>query len=297
MKQKNNKQKKVLGGYPVMSVVLSTTMALFITGLLGIILIHTRRISFLIRENIQIQVYLNKNLSKEKTENILDSLIKQKFILRKNNKSQIEFISKEEAAKHFIGETDEKFWEVLDKNPLRDMYSIRVDYKYQSKEVLEAIKRRLEKIDGVFEATYAKNLTTYINKNMNKLSVILGVFSLILLITVFVLINNTIKLALYSQRFLIRSMQLVGALPSFIKKPFMIRAIYTGLISGLLSSLFILLLLDFANLKSTDIARLQSPQEVFWILILTTFFGIAIDLFSTYRSVNKYLKMSLDDLY
>ncbi|MCP3660741.1 MAG: ABC transporter permease [Bacteroidetes bacterium] len=296
MLNKNYKKKK-LGSYPIISVVISTTSALFVSGLLGILLLHTNKISDIIRDNVKIFIYLNKNISKENIEEINNKLKNQKFILKKRRKPLIKFISKEDAAKSFIKETGENFWEVVETNPLRDMITIGINYDFQTKEVLEAIKRRIEKIEGVYEVNYAKNLTIYINKNLTKARNILWFFGLLLFLTVIILINNTIKLALYSQRFLIRSMQLVGAYPSFIKRPFLIRATITGLCSGMLASILILLILEYTNIKSEALARIQEPKEVFTCLFFVISLGIIIDVLGTYISVNKYLKMSLDELY
>ncbi len=289
--------KKKLGSYPIISVVISTSLALFVSGLLGILLIHTNKISDIIRDNVKVFIYLDKNIPKSKLEKINNQLLKQKFILNKNGKLLIKYISKDQAAKSFINETGENFWEVLEKNPLRDMISIGISYNFQTKEVLEAIKRRIEKFDGVFEVNYAKNLTTYINKNLSKVKNILQVFGFLLFITIIILINNTIKLALYSQRFLIRSMQLVGAFPSFIKRPFLIRAIITGLCSGMVASIMILIVLEYTNIKSEALARIQEPKEIFTVLFIVIILGILIDVLGTYISVSKYLKMPLDELY
>ncbi len=258
---------------------------------------HSNKISDNIRNNIKVFVYLNHNLSNFHKKTIRHKLISQRFILKKGSNYDIQYVSKENAAKAFIEETGENFWEILNKNPLKDMFSIGISQEFQSKHLLQAIKSRIQKIEGVYEVNYPEDLTTYINKNLNKVRNILWIFGIILFATVVIIIKNTIKLSLYSQRFLIRSMQLVGALPSFIKKPFLLKSFFTGLAAGILSSILILVILQYLNVKSDTIARLQNPLDIFAFLSAISLFGALLNTAATYVSINTYLKMSLDELY
>jgi cell division transport system permease protein len=136
-----------------------------------------------------------------------------------------------------------------------------------------------------------------INNNTAKIAIILLAFSIIMLVVVTILINNTIKLALFSQRFLIRSMQLVGAKGSFIQGPFLKRAFLYGALGGLIASTLLYILLQYGNQNIDGLTNLQNPLEIMSLFGLLIIFGAIIGFFSTYRSVNKYLKMSLDELY
>jgi cell division transport system permease protein len=146
-----------------------------------------------------------------------------------------------------IDKTGEDFVELLGENPLHDAFVIRIAPEYQMEESLESIKAELGNLESVHEVVYVKNLVQLINSNVAKISILLMVVTVILLIVTAVLINNTIKLALFSQRFLIRSMQLVGAKTGFVIKPFVRRAGLQGMVAGLLASALLYGLLSYAK--------------------------------------------------
>ena len=159
------------------------------------------------------------------------------------------------------------------------------------------IKKQLEAVSGISEVQYIESLVDSINDNITKISAILLGITVVLLLIVGILINNTIKLAMFSQRFLIRSMQLVGANPSFIIWPFLKRSILHGIISGLVASAALLVLLRYAGNRIQGLSQLNDVNELLYIFSGITILGIIIAFFSTLRAINKYLKMSLDELY
>ncbi len=207
------------------------------------------------------------------------------------------FFSKEEAAKVFIRETGENFSTFLGENPLRDAFIIKIKPEFYNSRQMRIIKTDLEKIPGVFEATYVEDLVDRINRNIVRITVILIAFAGILLLTVSVLINNTIKLAMFSQRFLIRSMQLVGATYSFIRKPFLLRAAAYGLIGGLLASLLLWLLMQYAYHNVEELKILDDPIRTLGLFSFLCLLGAFVGFISSLRSVNRYLSLSLDDSY
>ena len=291
------KKKKKLGSYPYLSVVFSITMALFVIGLFCLLMLHSRKLSEIIRKNVEVHVYLDKLISESNIIRLKNIIANSDYIDIENNQPQITFISKEEAASEFIASTGEDFTEFLGDNPLRDAYVIRINQDFQQKEALEKIKSQLERLEGVFEVVYMESLVDSINKNITKISIILVGFAGIMLLIIIILINNTIKLALFSQRFLIRSMQLVGARPGFIQKPFLGRSLFQGLVSGMIASGLLFGLLKYANTKIEDLAMLQDEIEIIIVFTFITILGGVIGFFSTYRSIHKYLKMTLDELY
>ena len=297
MAQYAQQGKRKLGSFPITNVVFSTMLALLVVGLFGLLLLHTARLTSIIQENVTIQVYLHKDIPENESIRISQLLSKQDFVLKKDGHARLTFLSKEEAAQAFTQETGEDFLQVLNENPLRDAYILSIDPHYQSKEQLQAIKRDIENIGGVFEVDYTENLVASINKNIARAGLVLGVFAIILLLVVIVLINNTIKLATYSQRFLIRSMNLVGATAGFIRRPFLARAILIGLLAGTMADLFLLTLLHYANLQIGPLARLQDPSRIFMLLGFIPLLGVLISLIGTYQAINKYLRIPLDDLY
>jgi cell division transport system permease protein len=291
------RKKKKLGSYPYLSVVFSITLALVVIGLFGLLLLHSQKLANLIRQNIEVQVYLDKDISDNNISRLRNILSNSEYIARENEAPAIVFISREEAARQFIGETAENFTDFLGDNPLRDAFVVKIAEPYQETESLADIKAEFEKLQGVFEVTYLESLVSSINRNTAKISLVLLGFAILMLGIVIVLINNTIKLALFSQRFLIRSMQLVGAKASFIQWPFLRRSIWHGIFSGAIASLLLYALLNYANRKIEGLAQLQNDLEILSLFGLIMIIGAVIAFFTTFRSVRKYLKLSLDELY
>ncbi len=280
-----------------MNVALGTMLALLVVGLFGLLTLHTAKLTEIIRENVRIQVYLHKNISESESIRISQLLSKKHFVLKKNGTARIKFLTKEEAARAFIKETGEDFLQVLDENPLRDSYVVNIAPDYQAKSRLQAIKCEVEAINGVFEVDYVAGLISSVNRNVTRLGTVLAVLSVILPIVVSVLINNTVKLALYSQRFLIRSMHLVGATANFIRRPFLARAALIGLVAGTAADSLLVLLLYTANKQIEELIQFQEPILIFMLLGFILALGLLISFVSTYRAIDKYLNMSLDDLY
>ena len=291
------KTKKQLGYFKFGSVLFSTTLSLFIVGLFGIILIQASSLTKMIRENIEIQVFLDKGLSQQQLGDLRKNLAERPFVLHTEDSVYLRFISNKEAAETFIQNTGEDFTQFLEDNPLRDSYVFSVSEEFQSSEQLTSIAKELETQPGVFEVSYMTDLVDSINKNLFKVSLIMGGFILILIVTVIMSINNTIRLALFSQRFLIRSMQLVGATRGFIRKPFLIRAFLFGVLAGILASGILYALLEYTKGNIEGFASLQNTELMLLLFVGLTVTGGFLSGISTLRSVNKYLNMSLDELY
>jgi len=296
MEQKTRTKRK-LGSYPFVSVTFSITLALFVIGLFGLMALHANKLTNIIQENIELQVFLNKQISAGEVSKINRTIGSKTYVIKENNEPRIRLVTKDEAAAQFIEDTGEDFKEFLGDNPLRDVLIINVKTSYQSADSLKMIKKDIEKMSGVYEVSYVESLVESINENLAKIGVILIGFFTILLIVVVILINNTIKLALFSQRFLIRSMQLVGATSGFIRKPFLKRSIWYGFLAGLFSSLMLLALLMYANQRIEDIRALQDFKNLGILFGGLIVLGITVGFLSTYRAVKKYLQMSLDELY
>ncbi|MDN5199991.1 permease-like cell division protein FtsX [Fulvivirgaceae bacterium BMA10] len=291
------KKKKKLGSYPYFSVVFSITISLFVIGLFGLMVLHTSKLTQIISENVEVQVYLDKFVTENDKIIINKTLSSRDFVLKKEDKPEIYFVSKEEAATQLIEETGQDFLELLGDNPLRDAFTIKISPDYHDPEKIENIKAEIESINGVFEVSYVKSLISTITENVTIIGFVLIGFSAFLILATLILINNTIKLALFSQRFLIRSMQLVGATKSFIRKPFLTRALLHGFLSGILSSALLFVLLEYANLKIDELKLIQDQNKIYILFGSLVVLGTLVGLISTYRSMNKYLKLSLDQLY
>ena len=290
-------QKKKIGSYPNTMIVISLTAALFLIGFCGVLVIQSKKLVSIIRQNIEVRVFVNKDVSAAGRDSMLTSIRQKPYVQTVGDSLAIQFVSKEQAAAEFMEGTKEDFTAFLGENPLRDSYRVKVQEDYFEEAKLKAIKADLEKLPGVYEIVYQENLADAINKNITKLYIILATFALIMLIIIVLLINNTIKLAIYSQRFLIRSMQLVGATNGFIQRPFMMRGVMQGLISACIASFFLVILQQVAIRNVEGLAQLQEPEKLLFLLALLVILGVLIGIVSTTQSLSRYLKMSLDELY
>lgn len=287
------KRKKKLGGYPAAGVVFSITLALFVIGLFGLILIYSNQFEKLVRENITFKVYVKSSLSDTQLKQVRESLTAKEFIAKAE--TSVKFVSRDEAAKELAHLGD--YNEVLGDNPYKDMFEVMVDPAYHDTLSLRKIKTELENMNGVYEALYEKDFLEDINKNFTKISLVLIGIDALLLITVILLINNTMRLALFSQRFLIRSMQLVGARRWFIQRPFLLRAAFYGVIAGTIASALLFALTHYAYQKIDMLVQLHNQQHFYILIGALMVLGAVIAVMSTYMSIRRYLKMSLDELY
>lgn len=290
-------RKKKLGSYPYVSVVLSITLALFVIGIFGALVIYAQELERTVQENVKIQVFLKNHLTDAQRLQVEKSLYSKNFLPKSKKEKAIQFVSKEEAAKTFIQETGEDFQKFLGENPLRDAYLVNIDPAYQDNPSMQKIKQDVENISGVFQVYYVENLIQSINRNIAQIGLVLMGLAALLLVTVVLLIHNTLRLALFSQRFLIRSMQLVGARKWFIQKPFLLRASLHGLAAGLLASMLLIGLIYYANRQIEELSLIQNNERL--IILTASLFavGIVVAVLSTQQAVNKYLKLSLDELY
>lgn len=266
-------------------------------GLFGLLYIHSQKLSEFIKEQMEIQVYLDNRLSESRVIGIQKTLANKDFTLVKGNEPQILFVSKKQALENFTLKAGENPEEFLGHNPLRDAYLVKLKPAYLDSLQLALVKSEIESISGVFEVSYLDNIISDINKNTAKIGLVLLGFFVLLLLTVVILINNTIKLALFSQRFLIRSMQLVGATGNFIQRPFLWRSMGHGFLSGVLASVILYMLLEYAIFQIPELDALSDIENVVMLFAALIIVGVAIGLFSTLRAIRKYLKMSLDELY
>jgi len=272
-------------------------MALFVIGVFGVLILHGQRLTELIKQNLEVNIYLTRDAGENEKIKINKTLLSKDYLLFVENEPQIAFISKDEAAKNFIKETGEDFQKFLGENPLRDSYTIKIKPELYSHKQLEDIKNDIENITGVYEVNYQESLISSINENLAKISLILIGLATLLILIVIILINNTIKLALFSQRMLIRSMQLVGATGSFIRGPFLFRSLFHGFVAGLLASGLIIVLLQYTYERIEGLNALLEMNKLFAFLGFVVIMGMLISYFSTFYSIRKYLQLSLDELY
>lgn len=292
----NKRNKKKLGGYPAIGVVISITLSLIVMGIFGLLVIYSQELEHQVRQNIRVQVYLKSNVTETQRLQIENKLVSQPYVSKENGTGVV-FVSKDDAAKKFIEETGEDFVEFIGENPLRDAYLVSIATEYHSIKEIEKIKKEIQAMNGVFQVFYVEGLIESVNSNVTKIGLILLGLITVLLLTVVLLINNTLRIALFSQRFLIRSMQLVGAKKWFILRPFLLRASGYGLLAGVLAASLLWSLSNYAQTKIEDLSILHNQNQFLGLMALLLISGIVVAVLSTFFSIRRYLKMSLDQLY
>jgi cell division transport system permease protein len=283
-----------LGSYPGILITVSLTVALFLVGFCGWVAVTSKELIRYVKQNIEIQAYLDKDLSKESIS-LLEKAIKTKPYYDKNH--AVRFISKDEAAQIFFKETNEDYKNVLPENPLRDAFSIKIKDTYFGENHLKEIKSDLEKLSGVYEADYPHDFVDGISQNANRVYIIVSGIVIIFLLATLLLINNTIRLALYSQRFIIRTMQLVGATDAFIQKPFLQRGAWQGLLSGCIAALLLVIFQQVSVQQISGFETVQDYTSLYFLVGLLLILGILLGVLSTFASVSRYLRLDLDELY
>ena len=237
------------------STVISISLVLLMVGLLGLILVHGRKLSNYVKENIVLNVIINEG-TKE-----VDILQLQKQIEGNNYVKNTAYVSKEEAAKNLTADLGEDFIKFLGYNPLLSTIDVYLKADFANNESIEVLSKQLGKNPIINEVRYQKSLVDMINQNIRTISLVILGFGGVLLIIAVALINNTIRLAIYSQRFLIKSMQLVGATRGFIRKPFISYGILHGFIAGLIAIILLLLTLYFAQQEIPELVVLTDMFE------------------------------------
>ncbi|MAJ51150.1 MAG: cell division protein [Flammeovirgaceae bacterium] len=295
--KERRRQKRKLGSFPFLSVIFSITLSLVVMGTFGIAFIYLKTLTSIVQSNVEVQVYLDKSISDHDVKRLEKIMTTRPYIRSEGAIENIKFVSKETAAEIFVKDTGEDFTKFLGDNPLRDAFSLKITNQYQSVDSLKSIEKDLRRLSGVYEVVFQESLVASINKNLRKIGIFLLGMTIILLVAVIVLINNTIRIALFSQRFLIRSMQLVGATKRFIRWPFLKRSLIYGLISGVLASGIIFSLIQFTQYQIDDLNKLYSQEPLFILFVILIFLGLLISYFSTLSSMRRYFKISLDELY
>ena len=273
------------------TVVISLSLVLFIIGTLFLVLINAQKLSNYVKENIGFSVMLEENTSE------LDCLRFLKEIDANNFSKSATLVSKEQATKELRNELGEDFVDFLGYSPLLSSIDVKLNANYANADSLLKIKNQLQKNTNVFEVYYQEDLVEKINSNVNRITIFLLAFCSLLLIIAFVLINNTIRLSVYSKRFLIRTMRLVGAKNSFIKKPFLINSLYQGLYGAIFAVFMLIGSLQLIQKEAMHILNISDLKVIGTVFLLIFIFGIFISWISTYLSVKKYIKLTEHKLY
>lgn len=271
--------------------IISIAMILFIIGLFSFGVFTIQKQIKEIKESVQIDLNLKADVTDAQKESLTKYLKKQKFI------SKISYKSKEVAAQQFEKELGQNFTEILGSNPLYDAYIISLKSDYTNPEFIQEVKSDFLAQSGVQEVQYSELAINSTSTTLKPITIGIVVLSIIMLIVAFLIIDNTIRLMMYSQRFLIRSMQLIGANEWFIIKPYLLKSIITGIISATIAILCLIIIIYLTINKFGLQFVTQDFVILSFIALGLIIFGIIISITSTYFSVNKYLKVKLDELY
>ena len=274
-----------------LSTVVSITLVLYMLGLLWLIIMHSKKLSDYVKENIGFTVFLNEEVKE------VDIIQLQKTLDAREYVKSTEYITKEKAAAELQKEMGEDFINFLGYNPLPSSIEVRLKADFANSDSLAALENELGKNKNVKEVSYQKSLVSMVNENIRKISLIILGFSSLLLIIAIALINNTIRLSVYSKRFLIRTMQLIGATENFIRKPFLLQGLIQGIAGSVIALILLVLTLYFTQKEVPELQKLQDSALFIKLFIFVSVLGIIISWASTYMAVRKYLKIKTDYLY
>jgi cell division transport system permease protein len=273
------------------STIFSIALVLLMLGMLGLILVHAKNLSNYVKENIVLNIIVDEGAKET------DVLQFQKDLNANPAIKTTQYVNKEMAARNLTNDLGEDFVNFLGYNPLLSTIDVYLKADYANNKSIEVLKASIAKNPVVKEVIYQSSLIDMVNKNINTIGLIILGFAAILLIISVALINNTIRLAIYSQRFLIKSMQLVGATKNFIRKPFILLAALHGLIAAFIAILILLGILYYAQREIPEIVILRNYTEFGIVLLGLVGVGIFITAISTSFAVSKYLRLKIYDLY
>lgn len=273
------------------SVVISIGLVLFLLGLLGILIINTQKVADHFKEQIALTIYL-----KDSAKEIEIDQLQKKLALAEYTKST-DFISKEEAAKEYSEEIGEDFMGFLGYNPLQNHLDVYLNADYVSQVKIAEISRDIEESDFVDETTYDKPLIGLLNENIKRISfwvlVISGIFTFIAVL----LINSSIRLSVYSKRFVIKTMQMVGATKGFIRRPFIWKSVKLGFIGIVLALVGVSFVLYYLDKSFDELGILEDLVNIGIVYGAVLLIGILITWISTYFATQRFLNLKTDELY
>ncbi len=269
----------------------SITLVLFMMGLFGLIVLHAKKLSDYVKENISISIIMKDDVKEAGIIQLQKTIDASRFV------KSTEYITREEAAEELTEELGEDFVEFLGYNPLLPSIDLKLKAEYANKDSIALIEERLLSDKNVKEVFYQRSLVHLINRNIRRIGLVILGFSILLLIITIALINNTIRLIIYSRRFLIKSMQMVGATNWFISRPF----IFKGILQGVYSAFIVIILLAaIVYVFQKEIPELVNIQDIDLFASLLAFviiLGIILSWISTYFAVRRYLRVKSDQLY
>ncbi|WP_027076901.1 cell division protein FtsX [Maribacter antarcticus] len=285
----NYQKRKLISSY--FSVVLSIALVLFLLGILGLLVLNTKKMADRSKEQITISIFLKENAKEIEIEQL------QKTLTLADYAKSALYVSKEEAAKKHSEAIGEDFVDYLGYNPLKNSIDVNLKADFVTEEKVTEIANTLAEKSYVDEVSYDKILVGMVAKSVEKIGFWILTASAIFTLIAVLLINSSIRLSIYSKRFVIKTMQMVGATKTFIRKPFIWQNIKLGMLGALLALIAIAGVLYYVNTNFQDLGLLDEPYIIISLLVGVFVLGILISLTSTYFATQRFLNLRTDELY
>jgi len=273
------------------SVIISIALVLFMVGVLGLILLKSTKVANHFKEKVAINLFLKDEVSRKQIETFRTSLQKEEFT------KKIVFISKKQAARDYSREIGEDFLKFLGKNPLKNGIDIYLKADFVTSEKMLALEKRFQKNLFVADVTYDKPLIELLTKNIQRISFWLFILSSFFALIAILLINSSIRLTIYSKRFNIKTMQMVGATKSFIRKPFLWRSIRLGMVGAFLALIGLAVIIYYLDKFIPALALLKDYITLLYLVGGVVISALIITLISTFFATQRFLNLQTDELY
>jgi cell division transport system permease protein len=287
----NNKKNSVSFYNSHLVSVVSISLVLFLLGLILITSFLGRELSHYVKENISISMILTENISDIKIKQMRNGLERQPYV------KSTEYISKEQASLEMQRELGEDPKTFLGFNPFQASIEVKLKSEYIHADSLSVIEKRIGSMAGVSEVQYRKDMMQMVNQNIQRIGFVLFMLFVVLVLITLVLINNTVRILIYSKRFLIYTMRLVGATPAFIRKPFVRRNIINGFVAGLIAIIMLVASLYYVQLEFIGMDEILSRDTLLLIYGIVLAAGVLLSVLATHFAVNRYLRMAKGRLY
>ncbi|NRA94379.1 MAG: ABC transporter permease [Psychroserpens sp.] len=282
-------KRKLITSY--FSVVISIALVLFLLGCLGLLVLNAKKVADHFREQVVVTIYLNDSAKQVEVDQLQNTLAMAEYT------KSTEYVSKEQAAELMKAETGEDFMDFVGYNPLQNSIDVFLKADFVTNETLDGITEELSNKKFIEDITYDNDLVELMNNNVKKITFWVLLLSALFTLIAVLLINSSIRLAVYSKRFIIKTMQMVGATKAFIRKPFVFKSVQLGMIGAILALVGVAIVLHYMNLTFPELELLRNPVLIVVLFVGVFFLGVLITWISTFIATQRFLNLKTDQLY